>query len=235
MAKCTICDAELPADAVFCPQCGMKANRPGDLAPPPDATGSGGASGGGGRATDADEPLDRLRSYQAAGPGRADTPEEELWQGTYSPKAMATSLFGGVLLSIAAAVGVYLWIGEGLWHKLVWCFGIIAAIWLIIGARLLYRMWSVRYRLTNQRFFHEKGILSRVTDRIEVIDMDDITYVQNVLDRMLGVGTIKITSSDRTDPELTLVGIDGVKEVAAMIDSARRAERIRRGLHIEQI
>ncbi len=231
MAKCSICDVALPDDAAYCPKCGMKANRTGDLGPPPGGPESVGASGGASN----EIPSDRLSSLQAAASGRVDTPEEELWQGTYSPKAMATTFFGGVVLSIAATAGVYRWIGEGLGTKLAWSFGLMAVIWLVIGGRLLIRKWSVRYRLTNQRFFHEKGILSRVTDRIEVIDMDDITFVQGILDRMLNVGTIKVTSSDRTHPELTLVGIDDVKEVAAKFDNARRAERVRRGLHIEQI
>jgi len=42
----------------------------------------------------------------------------------------------------------------------------------IKGLLLVYRRMGVHYRLTNLRFFHERGVLTRVTDRIEVIDMD---------------------------------------------------------------
>jgi hypothetical protein len=52
---------------------------------------------------------------------------------------------------------------------------------------------------------------------------------------MMGVGTIKITSSDRGDPQLVLKGIDDVKRVASLLDEARRAERSRRGVYIESI
>ena len=65
--------------------------------------------------------------------------------------------------------------------------------------------------------------------------MDDITYVQGIVDRIFGTGTIKVTSSDRTHPEVNLRGIDQVREVAALLDSARRQERLRRGVHIEAI
>ena len=74
-----------------------------------------------------------------------------------------------------------------------------------------------------------------MTDRIETIDMDDIAFVQGPVERVLGIGSIKVTSSDRTHPELHLIGIENVQHVAEMIDNARRAERLRRGIHIESI
>ena len=52
---------------------------------------------------------------------------------------------------------------------------------------------------------------------------------------MFGVGTIRIASSDKTNPDLALPGIDDARRVADLIDGARRAERNRRGLHIESI
>jgi len=100
---------------------------------------------------------------------------------------------------------------------------------------LAARKLGVHYELTSQRFIHKAGILSRRTDRIELIDIDDVSYVQGIVQRMLGIGSIKITSSDRSHPELSMLGIDGVERVADMIDDARRAERRRRGLHIEAI
>ena len=107
--------------------------------------------------------------------------------------------------------------------------------WVYFIAVLCYRRMSVRYCLTTQRFVHERGILRRVNDRIEVLDMDDITFEQGLLERLSGVGTIRIVSHDQTDPELVLPGIENVKHVAALFDDARLAERRRRGLHVEQI
>ena len=111
----------------------------------------------------------------------------------------------------------------------------IPGLWLYQAGKLAYRRISVRYWLTTQRFVHEEGIFRRVTDRIEIIDMDDIAFEQTLLERTVGVGTIRISSSDRSHPELLMIGIEKVKEVAGMLDDARRAERRRRGLHIESI
>ncbi len=100
---------------------------------------------------------------------------------------------------------------------------------------LVYRRLAIRYRLTNQRLFHEHGILRRVTDRIEVIDMHDITFEQGIVERLLGIGTIRIKSNDKTDPDFWLRGIEHVGDVAHELDRVRRAEQIRRGLYLEQM
>jgi hypothetical protein len=49
------------------------------------------------------------------------------------------------------------------------------------------------------------------------------------------VGTISIRSSDQTHPQIELLGIEKVREVAAMIDEARRQERRKRGLYVEAV
>jgi uncharacterized membrane protein YdbT with pleckstrin-like domain len=97
----------------------------------------------------------------------------------------------------------------------------------------VYERLSVHYELTNQRFIHQRGILVRTTDRIDVVDIDDVTFRQGIIQRMLGVGTIILAGSDKTHPKLTLVGIDQVDKVSAMIDEVRRKERRRRSVHID--
>ena len=72
-------------------------------------------------------------------------------------------------------------------------------------------------------------------NRIEVIDIDDVTVEQGLIERMFGVGTIRLLSSDTSDPKLFLRGIDDVKRVAAMIDDVRRDERRKRGMYIETV
>ena len=108
-------------------------------------------------------------------------------------------------------------------------------LWLCIGAFYLYERLSVDYTLTSQRFVHQKGILRRTINRVELIDIDDVTVEQGFIERMFGVGTIKVLSSDVSDPKLLLRGIDDVKRVASMIDDCRREERRKRGMYIETV
>jgi membrane protein YdbS with pleckstrin-like domain len=107
---------------------------------------------------------------------------------------------------------------------------LIAVLWLLVIVRYAVRRLGVHYKMTNQMFFHRRGILTRTIDRIEAIDIDDITWQQGLVERMVNVGSIIITSRDRTNPQFTLVGIEDVENVSRLIDKARRAERLRRGV-----
>ena len=160
----------------------------------------------------------------------ANDTEVKLWEGGYSGKAMVGSWLLGFLATIGLIVASVLF-APGLPVFL----GLIGLVWLLLILLLAFRKLNIHYELTTQRFIHQHGILTRTSDRIEMIDVDDVTFSQSVVERMFNVGTVKLSSSDRTHPVLHLIGIDDVKRVADLIDDARRKERRKRGLHIENI
>lgn len=169
-------------------------------------------------------------SSKTSGPDDID-PEEDLWSGGYSPKAMV----GTWILMAAVSVGLLvlpLFVPQ---LTYLIAFGLILLMWLIGGICYGWRRLGVHYQLTTQRFIHQTGVLSRRTDRIEIIDIDDVSFKQGPIERIFGVGTIEVTSSDRSHPNLSMTGIGDVKEVAGLIDDIRRKERRRRSLHIEAI
>lgn len=157
-------------------------------------------------------------------------PERSLWKGGYSPKAMYGTWLITVAVSVAAIVLVFLFAND------------IPNIWYYVGAGILLLWMSVimtyvvrrlgqHYELTTQRFIHQNGVLVRKTDRIEVIDIEDVSYTQGIVQRILGVGTIQISGRDQSHPVLVLNGIDNVPQVASLIDDVRRDERRKRSLH----
>ncbi len=166
----------------------------------------------------------------------ATEPESTVWAGGYSPKAMIGVWVLSAFLTLLAII-LYLVVLRSV--EGVPSAGILTAIVLCwwIGAGLLYayRRIGTHYQLTSQRFIHKNGILVQTTDRIETIDIDDVTYTQGIIQRILGVGTIKLSSSDHTHPEFFMLGIDQVDKVAEMFDKVRMNERRRRGLHIESV
>jgi hypothetical protein len=240
---CPKCSAEVMEQAIYCHKCGERIQgEEKQFSPPPQPQPPAEDAKPTADSPDQTDPPPRppaepavnntFRDAVSSRQEAADLPEEELWQGGYSSKAMigAWSLSG--LISIAALT-IAIW---AQWSVLWWVFGIgVPALWIFQAVKLLYRRMNIRYWLTTQRFIHEQGIFRRITDRIEIIDMDDIAFEQSLLERTVGVGTISISSSDHSHPELHMLGIDKVKEVAGMIDDARRSERRRRGLHIESI
>jgi uncharacterized membrane protein YdbT with pleckstrin-like domain len=220
--RCPQCKTEIADDSLFCNKCGERLDQHDpavagtDADPPPDA----------------ETPAEKFREAASSRMDVKDEAEVELWRGGYSPKAMIgnwiASGLGGLVLLIVAAIWT-----EGLWFWLLVLVALLPGLYYLTV--FFYRKLGVRYLLTNQRFMHESGILRRVTNRIEVLDMDDIAFEQGLVERMMGVGTVRIHSSDVSHAELFLRGIENVAEIANLIDNTRRSERRKRGLHIESI
>jgi membrane protein YdbS with pleckstrin-like domain len=191
-------------------------------------------AGGASQNAKKDSPRDRFEQHVANRRESLDDhePEKTLWSGGYSPKAMVGWWSAMTALSIVILVGYFMMSIE---IPLLVPLGIILILWLLLVANYLRMRLGFHYELTSQRFIHKTGLLTRRSDRIEVIDIDDVSYEQGPVQRLLGVGSINISSSDRSDPHLHLLGIDKVSEVAGLIDDVRRSERRRRSLHIESI
>ena len=170
--------------------------------------------------------------------GMSQEPENRLWEGGYSAKAMYGTwlILAAVTLAVIAAMIVLpiLKIMPPIESNVWWIvLGALLGTWVLGVATFLYRRLSVHYELTTQRFIHSRGILVRTVDRIDVIDIDDVSYIQGIIQRTLGVGKIQLESKDRSHPSLVLAGIDQVERVSGMIDDVRRKERRKRSLHID--
>jgi hypothetical protein len=213
---CTACKAEVPANASFCPKCGKRTD---EAAPPPAAGPAPQAAG----ATPA---------YLAPRGPVAKEPERQLWKGHYSPKAMiGWWILEAILVVAAVAASIFLpnpitWIAAA---AVAVGFGLWLLLWLLV------KRLSLEYALTTEQLTHKEGLLRRVTNRVETIDIDDVTHEQNLIERMLGIGSILVLSSDKSHPRLTLHGIDNVQRVADLIDSTARDERRKRGAFVEQV
>jgi len=233
--KCQTCGAEIEASATFCHVCGARLDQqePGQRGAPAATTAPAAVTPAAAPAA-TDEA--RERSAAVFQPKRAESgtaTEEEIWEGGYSPKAMIGAWVTSGVITVALIVAGFIFALEPVYWLAIG--GAIVLLWGFHLARLAYRRLGIHYRLTSRRFFHEEGILRRVTNRIEAIDIDDVTAEQGFFERMVGVGTIHIISSDRTHPELVMPGIDDVKRIAQRIDEVRRAERERRGVYIEHV
>jgi len=146
--NCNQCGAEAPASAAYCSQCGAQLN-----------------SGVGMTAADRQTGAARMQAGSSRDTSR-NAPEEELWAGTYAPKAIAGPFVGAALLTAlgmvaASFAGPVGWIVVAVGALLMFGY---------LGLLLLYRRLTVRYRLTTQRLLRETGILSRTDDRILVIE-----------------------------------------------------------------
>ncbi len=176
-------------------------------------------------------PSDKLRGN----PDRTDTPEEKLWSGSFSAKSMIGTWLILALITIGAIVALSMIAALKSPTVRNAVLIVLAVLWVGAALQLGYRKLAHSYELTNQRLKHRDGILIRQNNRVEVIDIDDVSFTQGIIETMLNVGTIRIRSSDTSHPELVLRGISNVKYVSDLMDDARRNERRKRGLYVESI
>lgn len=66
---------------------------------------------------------------------------------------------------------------------------------------------SICYRVTNYRIDYERGLLSRNIDTLELWHVEDMHFHQSLLQRVLGVGSIRVVSRDESLPDLLLRGL----------------------------
>ncbi len=157
-------------------------------------------------------------------------PEADLWQGRSSWKFYAD------LIVVAAGwtvIAVIVWFTTPRW--LGWTVLIMALLgWVYVAGRVALGMLNHHYRLTTQRLFIERGILSRTIDQAGLIRIDDVRIHKTLLNRMTGVGSVELFSTDASDRQVTLWGVEKPDELA---DSIRdRMRRLRqRSLFVESL
>lgn len=211
---CPTCNAEIPVDSAFCPKCGQRVAAAAKGAAPVPVS--------------APTAADRLRAAQATTAGHAE-PEHDLWRGGYTAKAMYGNWILAGILTIAAIALAVLVPNPAAW---IAAMVVIPLIWIGLLLLLLSRRMGIDYRLTSQRFLHKRGVLSRESNQILLVDIDDVSFKQSFIGRLLNFGTITLLSNDLSDAKLKLVPVDDVERVTNLIDEARREERRKRAIYM---
>lgn len=91
--------------------------------------------------------------------------------------------------------------------------------------------WSfTRYRLTDDKLIISTGLFSTKEEEIRLYRIMDITLRRTLGDKLWGLGTIHLCSSDKTTPEIDIKRIrqsEEVKEMLSdMIEAARKKNRV---------
>jgi membrane protein YdbS with pleckstrin-like domain len=193
------------------------------------------------------ESVDRSATPMPAGPGanqphadpaalRAATDpaaEEDLWQGNMCWRAAYPAL---VVWLIVGIVVVILALGMGKTPSAAYIAAIVCGalmVLLVIRAALL--VWGTHYRLTTQRLFVRRGILTRTVDQTELMRVDDVKTRQTLFERMLGVGEVELFTSDRSDAHVKIVDVDNPDQVAEHVRRYARAIQQKRTMFVEQL
>lgn len=95
----------------------------------------------------------------------------------------------------------------------------------IAGPRLAI---VTRYRVTNERLMMVQGFVSRKTEEVELYRVNDVAVKQNVIERLLGIGDVRVVTTDSTAPQRVLQNVRDPDRVKDLVREASRAERQRR-------
>nr|WP_282580507.1 PH domain-containing protein [Sphingomonas faeni] len=102
----------------------------------------------------------------------------------------------------------------------------------IIGVRWLKNR-STSYEITDQRLIIKRGILFKTIDEIELYRIKDVRLGYSLLNQITDIGTIILTSSDRTTAggEFTLRDIPMARDrregLRKLVDRARQRRGVR--------
>lgn len=110
-------------------------------------------------------------------------------------------------------------------------FGLVVALWLV------FKMGDLRmtcYQVTAQRIEWARGILDRRVDNLDMFRVIDLKLRRSFLDRVLGIGTVVLVTTDKSDPEFVFEKVRRARQLYDVIKKASlEADRQTRVVHLE--
>ncbi len=92
--------------------------------------------------------------------------------------------------------------------------------------------WSfTKYMLTEDRLFVEKGLLTSTLDEENLYRVRDVSVTRTLGQRIFGLGTVKVFSTDASNGETVLQSIKNPievkEEIVRLVEAARKKHNIR--------
>ena len=92
-----------------------------------------------------------------------------------------------------------------------------------------------RYALSADRLFVKRGFFSVKQDETVLYRVRDLRVTVNLWQRLFGVGTVTVISTDKTAPELVMKNIRQPYEVKELIHENVERMKIERRMHIGEM
>ncbi len=145
--------------------------------------------------------------------------EETLWHGTPSWLLLLGKIIRALIVAIVLPL-IYYFGRDFLaqYSTYVWAIIAIVILWQIVEVFIaLTRIKTTIYTITTQRVILERGITTKSVEDIDLRYIDDTQFSQSLIQRMLGIGSVTIISSDKVAPTYVLRGIPNPRGIREMI------------------
>ncbi|TPW19885.1 MAG: hypothetical protein FD126_2243 [Elusimicrobia bacterium] len=141
------------------------------------------------------------------------TPEKVLWEGRPSWWTVWPSLLIGDLILLLAPA---LWWAD---YRELAPLAVAASLPFYLLAVL--KRASARYTVTDQRVRASLGLFARRVDEVEVCDIRNVILTQTFFERLVGTGTVGLSTSAGDGIEVVLVGVPEAEAVKEAVRQGR--------------
>jgi uncharacterized membrane protein YdbT with pleckstrin-like domain len=142
--------------------------------------------------------------------------EQIIFQG--HPSWRSTMQFYLLGLVVAAAAAVIAWQVEDKNMGILVGLGILAVV-LVVG---YVKRLATDYTVTTERLHIRKGIIARNVQETRLERVQNVNTSQNVLQRVLQIGTVDFDTAGTDDSDFTFVGVGNPSSVVEAVDHAQR-------------
>jgi uncharacterized membrane protein YdbT with pleckstrin-like domain len=125
------------------------------------------------------------------------------------PKALLLPILALVVF-LAIGVVVQTAVDQGTVTLIVWILAAIGIIWFFIRPLLIWL--TATYTITTRRLITRHGVITRRGHDIPLTRVSDVAYEKDLIDRMLGCGTLVISDAS-THGQVALPDIPHVEDV----------------------
>ena len=133
------------------------------------------------------------------------------WKALVLPVVVliVTSGVAGFLLAVLPSGGAH--------DPLMWAVLIVAAIVIVGWVLRPFLVWLLsEYTVTNRRIIHRSGIITRRGRDIPLYRINDVSYERDLLDRMLGCGTLVVAVANE-EGSTTFYDVPHVEQIQLKI------------------
>jgi uncharacterized membrane protein YdbT with pleckstrin-like domain len=123
--------------------------------------------------------------------------EETIWRG-HSSQLKNVGAYALLVISLGIAIWLHQTYPWGGWAYLVVALFALWALWKWLVVK------TMSYELTTERLITTRGILTKVTDTLELYRVRDLQTVQPLLLRMMGLENIHLLASDATTEAIVI-------------------------------
>ena len=87
-----------------------------------------------------------------------------------------------------------------------------------------------KYQMSKERIILRRGLLRTVTDEVMIYRIMDIRLVQTLWQKLFGMGTVTLVSTDKTTPILELKNIQHSDDVRRFLSNLVEQQRTEKGI-----